>query len=90
MTAHGSTLSTMPERLGQCLGMSLDAAYSQGVSDLLKIPRWPRWYCSRFLGHDGYLREVRGLDNDQAEYECRACGWRGVWRRPPDKVRALF
>jgi hypothetical protein len=60
------------------------------VRDLFRIPRWPRLYCSRVLGHEGYLREIRRIDDEHAAYECRACGWRGVRMRPPNRIRALF
>jgi DNA-directed RNA polymerase subunit RPC12/RpoP len=51
------------------------------------IPRWPRWYCSFFHGHWGYLREVDHVDEKRSEYICEACGWRGMKERPPKKVR---
>jgi hypothetical protein len=55
--------------------------------DAFRIPRLPRWYCSKVINHWGYLREVRSVDEDQAEYVCQACGWRGVRKRPSKKLK---
>jgi hypothetical protein len=52
-------------------------------------PHWPRWYCS-LIGHWGYLREVRAVDEESAEYVCQACGWQGVTKRPSAKIRWHF
>ena len=51
------------------------------------IPRWPRWYCARILSHDGYLRELRKVDDSSGEYVCQACGWKGVRMHPSKKTR---
>jgi hypothetical protein len=51
------------------------------------VPKWPRWYCSKIVGHWGYLREVHRIDDEQSEYICQACGGSGVRKRPPNEVR---
>jgi len=61
--------------------------YGSDVRDEAAIPHWPRWYCARLLQHDGYLREIRKVDETSSEYVCRACGWQGVKKRPSKKLR---
>jgi hypothetical protein len=51
------------------------------------IPRWPRWYCARVLSHDGYLRELRKVDDTASEYVCQAGGRQGIRKRPSNKTR---
>jgi hypothetical protein len=50
-------------------------------------PHWPRWYSS-VIGHWGYLREVRQVDREKSEDECRSCGWTGQNTRVEDRGRA--
>jgi hypothetical protein len=51
-----------------------------------RLPRNPQWFCG-LTGHWGFLREIRKLDDERSEYECRSCGWRGVKKRPSNRLR---
>jgi len=55
----------------------------------VEAPHWPRWYCS-LIGHWGYLREVRRVDDENSEYACRSRGWSGVKKRVENRVRAYW
>jgi hypothetical protein len=58
--------------------------------DSLAVPHWPRWYCSRFLDHWGYLEKVRQVDAEHFEYRSRSCGWSGIRKPPTKKIRGYW